>query len=297
MENSTEQTRRWLKGIPYEVAFWRSYYSSRKRRKRLFEWSLYGKPCSIDNFDIQTFVRSLTADAGEPLILDVGCALSYMFGNIFDGREVKIDYIDPLAVFYNRILDDFSIDRPRIRFGMIEQLSASYAPDSADFIHIRNALDHCADPMTGILQALTVAKIGGIVYLNHHRDEAVREAYRGFHQYNITEEAGKLVIWNRHTRIDVAEALKNFAEVECSVTKDDFIVAVIRKTGPVSRSLCSPESTAVSAMDILQATVSHFHSFPASASYQLSRLVTTVGHRTMRLIPFSWVKAIKRLLK
>ena len=74
---------------------------------------------------------------------------------------------------------------------MIEQLSASYAPDSADFIHIRNALDHCTDPMTGILQALTVAKTGGIVYLNHHRDEAVREAYRGFHQYNITEEAGE----------------------------------------------------------------------------------------------------------
>lgn len=81
------------------MAFWRSYYSSRKRRKRLFEWSLYGKPCSLDNFDIQTFVRSLTAEADEPLILDVGCALSYMFGNIL----VKIDYIDPLAMFYNRI--------------------------------------------------------------------------------------------------------------------------------------------------------------------------------------------------
>lgn len=33
---STDNTRRWIKGIPYEVAFWQSYYNNRKRLRDLF---------------------------------------------------------------------------------------------------------------------------------------------------------------------------------------------------------------------------------------------------------------------
>ena len=165
-----------MQGIPYEVAFWRSYYANRKRRRQLMEWSQYGRECSLDGFDLAAFVS--TCPSPEPLLLDVGCAMSYAFGNIVGGRPQKVLYIDPLAPFYNRILRRYRIDRPEITFGMVEYLSATNAGVTADFIHIRNALDHCADPMEGILQALACLRTGGVLYLNHFDNEALREAYR-----------------------------------------------------------------------------------------------------------------------
>lgn len=295
MNNIQSDTRRWLKGIPYEVAFWRSYYANRRRRDDLFSWSLYGKPCRLDNFDIDAFVSSLPDS--EPLILDVGCALSYAFGNIINGKEANVAYVDPLAHFYNRILDDYNIDRPRIRFGMVEQLSSFFPEGSVSFIHIRNALDHCSNPMEGIVQALHVLREGGVLYLCHHRDEAEREAYRGFHQFNVTEKEGRLTIWNRETEIDVARRLEGFAEVSCSINSEDHIIAVIRKTAPVPAQICNPAKTAMQSTEIMIAAVEHFHSLPAVVSYQTARLTSTLGHRLMRLLPHSWLNSVKKLLK
>lgn len=295
MDTTNADTRRWLKGIPYEIAFWRSYYANRHRRADLFSWSLFGKDCRLDNFDIDAFVNSWPDE--KPLILDVGCALSYAFGNIIAGKEARVEYVDPLAPFYNRILDDYNIDRPRIRFAMMEQLSATYPENTVAFIHIRNALDHCANPMAGIIQCLRALRTGGVLYLNHHRDEAEREAYRGFHQFNITERNRRLTIWNPHECIDVAESLSGFAETECSVSKEGFIVGVIRKTAQVPGNLCSTEATARASAEMMIATVEHFHSLRADTAYQFSRLKSTLGHRLMRLVPLSWLDRIKKLLK
>ena len=241
MENQST-IRKWMQGIPYEVAFWRSYYANRKRRRQLMEWSQYGRECSLDGFDLAAFVS--TCPSPEPLLLDVGCAMSYAFGNIVGGRPQKVLYIDPLAPFYNRILRRYRIDRPEITFGMVEYLSATNAGVTADFIHIRNALDHCADPMEGILQALACLRTGGVLYLNHFDNEALREAYRGFHQYNITEEDGKLLIWDRHLRKTwVDDTVAPFASVKTTVTPQGRIVAVITKTADVPLSVVDPAAT------------------------------------------------------
>lgn len=96
-------TKEWLKGIPYKVAFWRSYYGNKKRRADLFSWSLYDKECTLDNYDAAAYIGSLDH---KPIIMDVGCALSYAFGNRFYGKEMPVICIDPLASFYNRILEN-----------------------------------------------------------------------------------------------------------------------------------------------------------------------------------------------
>lgn len=298
-ENTEERDRRyagrWLRGIPYEVAFWRSYYGSRRRRRDLFGWSLYGKDCVLDNFDAAGYVGSLPHPA--PVVVDLGCALSYAMGNLFPGRDdVRVEYVDPLAPFYNRILERYGIDRPAIRFGMIENLSACYLPGSVDLIHVRNALDHCADPMRGIIEALSCLRAGGVLYLNHFRDEAEREGYRGFHQWNIDLRDGRLLLWNRDAEVDVASVLGGCASVEPSVTPEGRIVAVIRKTGELPASLHDPAESALRASRMLMATVEHFHSLPRSAAYQFSRLYSTAGHRLMRLLPYSLMNRVKALL-
>lgn len=287
-------TQRWLGGIPYEVAFWRSYYGNRHSRNKLFSWSLYNKPCVLDNFDIDTFMAA--NDGDDALVLDVGCALSYTFGNIINGRVSNVCYVDPLAPFYNDILERYNIDRPRIKYGMVECLSASFSPDSVTLIHIRNALDHCANPMEGIIQALAVLKKGGVLYLNHFRNEAQNEGYRGFHQFNISEEDGNLLLWNKDISINVTERLRDFATVVTTVTDAGRIVAVITKENAVPANVYSLADTAQTQSRMLMETVRYFHRCGTSAKYQWLRVYTTLGHRIMRLTPNALMRKIKRLL-
>lgn len=294
MSSTDTKISRWAGGIPYEVAFWKSYYGSRKRRADLFTWSLYGKACVLDNFDIDAYIAKC-GDA-SPKILDVGCALSYAFGNIINGKEADVAYVDPLAPFYNDILKRYKIDRPEITYGMVESLSTIFPPESVNFIHIRNALDHCANPMEGIIQSLAVLKTGGVLYLNHFRNEAENEGYRGFHQFNISESEGNLILWNKEKSINVTEQLAQYASVETSVTAEGRIVAVITKTGNIPADVYSVYQTAYEQAQMVMATVRFFHNFGNSSRYQFSRLYTTIGHRTMRLLPYTLINRIKRLL-
>jgi len=293
MNNTDNDLQRWIGGIPYEVAFWRSYYSNPKRRNDLFEWSFYNKPFDLENFDIHAYVRSL--ETNSPEILDVGCSLSYMLGNIIDGEPRHIHYVDPLAPFYNDILEQFSIDRPRIDFGMIETLSLAFESESVDLIHVRNALDHCADPYEGIIQCLEILKTGGVLYLNHHHNEAERENYRGFHQYNITDKDGNLIIWNRETRLNITERLRGFATVEVSHSAERNVVAIVTKTGSVPPHRYSRIATMHNMSAIMSGLMAYFHSSNNSTAYQLKRLYTTVGHRLMRLLPYSILVRVKTL--
>lgn len=288
-----ESTKRWLKGIPYEVAFWRSYYGNRRRRAELFSWSLYDKECELDDFDVAAYIRSID---GQPVILDVGCALSYAFGNRFGNTPYPVLYVDPLAPFYNRILDRYDIDRPRIRFGMVENLTSNFTEDSVDFIHIRNALDHCADPLEGILQALCCLKTGGKLYLNHFRNEAVNEGYRGFHQFNVDEHHGHMILWNRQCRIDVTDTIAQFADTVTTVAANGRIVSVITKTAPVPRNICDPKETGLRTAEMLMTAAELFHSPKFAFGYQMSSLFTTISHRTVRLLPHSLVNRLKKLL-
>lgn len=285
--------QRWLTGIPYEVAFWRSYYGNKRRRDDLFRWSLYDKPCHLDNFDIDKYIDGLSTP--HPKLLDVGCALSYMFSSNINGKHFDVDYVDPLAPFYNQILRKYRIERPEIYFGMIESLTGSYAPNTVDFIHVRNALDHCSNPLNGIIQALVTLKKDGVLYLNHFRDEAKNEGYRGFHQFNINEKDGNFILWNKDTALNVTEICKEFADVATTVTPEGRIVSVITKKAEVPSSLYNPQEIAMLMTTNMMATVEYFHKFRTSAKYQTKRIISSIGHRTMRMMPYSILNKIKRL--
>ena len=299
MNHSTDNTpaavtRRWLRGIPYEVAFWRSYYANRRRRAQLMSWSQFGCECSLEGFDVASFIRN---DCGtQPVILDVGCALSYAFGNLFDGQELPVQYIDALAPFYNDILTRYGIDRPEITFGMAEYLTATVPCGGADFIHIRNALDHCADPMEAIRQALACLRVGGVLYLNHFDNEALREAYRGFHQYNITEEDGKLLIWDRHLRKTwVDDRVAPYARVHTTISPTGRIVAVIHKTAPLPDQDTIQADTARRLAAMVSEMTRAQHTLSGAVIYQWQRLFCTVGHRVVRRLPFWMQRRLKWL--
>lgn len=287
-------SQRWISGIPYEVAFWRSFYKNKSSRKSLLGWSQLGKECELDHFDVASFIKGLNID--NPVIADIGCALSYMFSNIIGGKEYKVSYLDPLAPYYNKILDDCSLPYPRITFGMGETLTLHFAKDSVSFFHIRNALDHSVRPMMVIWQALMCLHIGGVLYLNHKPNEAEHEAYLGFHQYNVDSKDGRLIIWNKEERIDVGEALSGFAEVKASVTDSGRIVGVITKCGDIPSDHQAMRESGLYASGMLETLLTYFHSVPNVVGYQSKRSFFTIAHRFMRMIPGGMVRKVKGLI-
>lgn len=284
----------WISGIPYEIAFWKSYYGRRKSFRQLMGWSQLDKECELDCFDAGAFISSIGDDAR---IADIGCALSYAFGNVFKGERCEVAYIDPLAGFYNRILRETGRDNlPAITFGMGESLTRHLPPESQHLIHIRNSLDHGALPMLTIWQALAVLQPNGVLYLNHKPNEAEHEGYRGFHQFNIDAREGSLIIWNLEERIDVGKELADVADVETQVTPEGRIVAIIRrkKNAPIPEGIdrLADRFTELMQQELMFAR----HSFGKSFYYQTKYLFCLLSHKTMRLIPTSLVGRLKRLL-
>ena len=246
----------------------------------------------LDNFDMAAFLSSRQEE--KPIILDVGCALSYAFGTKIGGKDLEIDFIDPLAPFYNKILDKHKPELPHIKFGMTESLGAIYPENSVTFIHIRNSLDHSMNPMKGILQAVDCLKPGGVLYLNHFRNEAENEGYRGFHQFNIDIRKGRLVLWNATECIDVAAHLGGCADVRPSTTAEGRIVAVIEKKAPLGH-LIDRRQAGREMVEMAMQTIEYFHSPACALKYHWTRFYCTIGHRTMRLLPYWLLGKIKAL--
>lgn len=293
----SHEVARWLQGIPYEVAFWQAWYSTRSHLAQLYSWSLYDKPCVLPGFDIDRFyLKWVEAGINEPVVADVGCALNYTFGNVIAGRLRKVLYIDALAPFYNRILEYRKIDRTRISFGMVEGLTSTLGLGSAHFIHVSNALDHCADPMRGLTECLASLKIGGVLYTTHFINEAEAEQYRGFHQFNLEERQGHLWIWNREMETDVSAYFCSCADVRTFIHDDKSVVAVFTKRAELSGEQFDPMESGRYYAQLLAQVMTYFHYASHAIPYQLQRLWWTPTTRMVRMLPFGTINRIKKLM-
>lgn len=215
----------WVNGIPYEIAYWESTYSNKKRLESLFNWSKYNKEIELSNFD----VKPLLSQKENPIIVDAGCGMSFSNGDKLDGKQLNVIYIDPLAPFFNKIIEKKKLDLPKITFGFIEYLS-SFVPDKASLIIVQNALDHSNDPIKGILECIESLEIGGVLYLRHFRNEAETENYRGFHKYNISLENDELIIWNKETKTNINYFLIDFTDIKTSTIGNEVIAVMTKKT-------------------------------------------------------------------
>lgn len=207
----------------------------------MMEWSNFNFVIDLEMFDVNSFLRGCGKEM--PTVLDVGCGMSYATGNKMAvcGKELPLDmhYVDPLAAAFNRILRKRKVALPKIEPGMVEYLS-SFFPSSSydvDLIIIQNALDHSAMPVKGIIEAIATLRMGGVLYLNHHPNEAETEKYKGFHQYNIINEGENLVIWNKKGKWIINDIVAEFADVTVNVHDNGHVIAVITKKGNVPAAL------------------------------------------------------------
>lgn len=200
---------------------------SNKKKRLIIEDKLKNdSELKLYGCDVGTAVKF--EDGEKPLILDVGCGMSYATGRRINGKDTDFRYIDPLANYYNGILGKKHLSFPKIDFGMIEYLSSFVGKNSASLIIINNELDHSFDPVKGMFESLKALKIGGVLYLLHRKNEAEHENYRGFHQFNIDCKDGQLVIWNKESNTNISEIISEYVSINVK-EYNNLVMAVITK--------------------------------------------------------------------
>lgn len=216
----------WMSGINNEIRYWNWWVltGGGTYDQEHFEELKSG----YAKFQLEHLVKEYPVK-----VLDVGTAILSTVGNQTPLGRVDLTAVDPLAFGYKVILDKNNLT-PYVEteFCLTETLDEKFATNTFDIVNMRNALDHSFNPIVGIYQMLSVCKIGGIVHLWHNQNEAEYEKYVGFHQWNIDEQDGNLIIWNRDSKHNVNELLKDFADVKTSrdfVDDREIVIAVITK--------------------------------------------------------------------
>lgn len=242
--------KNWVDGIPYEIAFWQGVYSNKKRIEGLFKWSKYNSEIELANFEVKDFLLQRE----NPIVIDAGCGMSFCNGDKLNGKPIDVRYIDPLAPFYNKIIERKKLNLPKITFGFIENLS-SFLPTKVSLIIMQNALDHSRDPIKGVFECIDSLELGGALYLRHCKNEAEAENYCGFHQYNISLENDELIIWNKSEKNNINRILSDFTDIETSICEKE-VIAIIKKKSELPKGLINRkkdiENLSLQYIDVLQ---------------------------------------------
>lgn len=200
-----EQLRAWVKGIGPEIGFWSTWM-----RTRGLKWP--------DDFARRTQAQPVFSlepylDGARPVrALDVGSGPFSPVGIASSWGIIDLQACDPLAGFYSRLYEQHNIvPYVRTQFAFAEALTDRFERGSFDLVHMSNALDHSILPAAGLLSMLAVTKPGGIVLLRHSENEAEHEKYSGFHQWNITEQDGRMIAWRENERVDLSALAADYA--------------------------------------------------------------------------------------
>lgn len=216
---------RWEANLHTEIHYW-----NENMRTRGLQWPDAWREVVTPNRPLQQEYRDLLPASGPVRILDVGAGPYTHLGTVWEGREVEVIAVDPLADEYDRLMLAHQLE-PTVRTRKCagEDLCALFPPDSFDLVLARNSLDHAYDPLAIVRNMVAVCKPGGVVQLLHSVREADKENGEGLHQWNFFPHEGQFFI-ERHgesERVNVTEALAHAASVE--VSGEGWFVATLRK--------------------------------------------------------------------
>jgi SAM-dependent methyltransferase len=212
----------WLNGISSELDFWKHYIETKGS-----EWKTNWEDLISND---RPFVLEKYLNSDTTRFLDVGSGPFSSCGLKTAKTQLDFYAADPLAYIYkalktkNGILTGITPD-----FAMVERLAQKYGINSFDIVHMRNSLDHSFNPLIGIIQMLSICKIGGKIILQHKENEAENENYIGFHQWNLCMESSEFVIWRPGIKYNVTKILKNYADILIENTLDDWVGVVLEK--------------------------------------------------------------------
>ena len=181
-----------ISGAVHEVAFWdrRLHQGIPERAGKT---QLAGRYLSY----FQTLTKHFPID--QTSILDVGAGPFTSIGTYIGDIRLCITAVDSLAPYYDNLIEKYALDPPiRTIFAEAEKLSALFAPESFVWVNAENSIDHAAQPVEAIREMVSLVKPGGMITLRHRSNEAIKESYSGFHQWNLYQESGIFYVCGRH---------------------------------------------------------------------------------------------------
>ncbi len=219
---------KWKEGLPEEIAFWDDWLAGRSpypedralrlsSRRHFPHWARYLIP---------TRTRKIR-------VLDVGAGPVTALGDVWEGREVSIVPIDPLAPQYEAVLQRYGIIPPTpTRYGLGEKLLDQFKRNSFEFAYACNCLDHALDPVECYRQMLAVLQPGCSLVTFHESNEGEHQGYAGLHQWNFSVENGRLVVWNRENRFDLVNECSAAAEFLIDEDRHYIKFTLTKKANP-----------------------------------------------------------------
>lgn len=179
-------------GAVEEMKFWRDFVHT----KEFAPFFGPGRNSHLQH-DVETFIVGLAAGLGRPArVLDLGSGPVSIFSHTLGKDEAVVSAGDPLAKQYDELLANHpkrgTYVAPVEAEG--ERLAATFPAHEFDVVHIRNALDHVANPITTLYSMTTVLRPGGYILVHGYENEANTANWGGYHQWNLRlTEAGFVV--------------------------------------------------------------------------------------------------------
>ncbi len=202
----------WEKGISDELYFWDEYF-----RTGGLDWPDDLRQRLIPEQPLQEYIRSFIPDNIMDIsILDVGAGPLTYLGKKWNGKNIHITAVDPLADEYNKILFKYHIT-PLLKTEKLaaEQLTDRFTENSFDFVYSRNAIDHSHDPEKAIAEMIKVVKPNCYVFMEHKINEAEQENYQGLHQWNFCLAGGEFMITSRKKSVNISAKYADNCEFKC----------------------------------------------------------------------------------
>ena len=217
----------WEAGIERELGWWRRYLAG-GGLDRPEEFRFRFDP----DAPLQPHVaRALppARDAAGPRLLDCAAGPATTLGKTLGGQRLAVVAVDALADRYAAMLGELGLAPPVPTLPCeVERLDGLFAADAFDLVYMRFALDHCYDPLAALRQMVRAARPGGVVMVEHYRDDA-QTGYQGLRQWDLRPEPGDLEVANAGGGFRVSRAVTNArVEVEFSPT---WLTLLLRK-GP-----------------------------------------------------------------
>ena len=218
LSNDVEQTgykeylTTWVKGIDYELSFWADFVDSLIENYKINNNNKLNYLPDDSSYIEEEFCYCHDRDN----VLDVGSgAVPFYFHQLLKHKK-NIDFysVDPLAKAYKELFSIKSINVAGVaETCFVEDLSSKFSENFFDVVHMSNSLDHSFDPILALWQMLYVCNIGGYILLRHNCNEAEREKYSGFHQWNIDINRSFSIFRGKRV-IDVLAELRDYVSVE-----------------------------------------------------------------------------------